>query len=789
MNSSDYAAHIRGSDNAEQTVREHCENVSRIAGEYAEDFNMSALAKIAGILHDSGKLTFDFNEYIHSRGGFSRGEIDHSYSGARYITEFAGVGGIGEFTAALIGRVIISHHGLHDWINDEYMDYFVKRTSKNERFDEIKAGITDICGNDELKKLFGEAISEVKDLERKINGIALKCESRSKAGWFYLGMAERILLSALVDGDRTDTADFEAGESLGCTYEPYRVWENMQENIEIMCSGFRKLTDKISLARMDISDRCVEFAKKERGICRLVVPTGGGKTVASIRFAADYCRRYSKRRIFYIAPFMSILEQNSSVLRSIVGDENMFLEHHSDFAADISGREELAEYELKCERWDRPVIATTMVQFLNTLFLGKMSSVRRTHCLANSVIIIDEIQSIPLKCVNLFNLAMNFLSEVCKSTIVLCSATQPVLDESTNKKLLPLNMDKEDSMTGDYTEDFNAFKRTKIIPIITDIGYSTEQTADFCLEKFRENGNLLIIVNTKKIAADLYRRLSESSDGIEVRHLSTSMCPKHREDTLNEIRQLLKEEKPLICVTTQLIEAGVDISFRCVVRSLAGADNVAQAAGRCNRHCEYECSPVYVIKIKDEELGPLRQIETAQSITRRIIGANDKELTDISNMEQYFVLLYEEAGDKDHLSYPLDKGISLLDLLSDNKSRVEACERRSDVKCTAPQSFAEAGRRFEVIADNTCGVIVPYNDEARKIIEELAGAADLSQIMRLRRKAQRYTVSLYPGAYDKLFDSGRISELGNSEAFALINDADYNMDYGISEKNQESYIY
>ncbi len=233
----------------------------------------------------------------------------------------------------------------------------------------------------------------------------------------------------------------------------------------------------------------------------------------------------------------------------------------------------------------------------------------------------------------------------------------------------------------------------------------------------------------------------------------------------------------------------MDISFRCVVRSLAGADNVAQAAGRCNRHGEYECSPVYVIKIKDEELGPLRQIETAQSITQRIIGANDKELTDISNMEQYFTSLYKEAGDKDRLSYPLDKGISLLDLLSDNKSRVEACERGSKAKCTAPQSFAEAGRRFEVIADNTRGVIVPYNDEARKIIEELAGAVDLSQIMRLRRKAQRYTVSLYPEAYEKLFDNGRITELGNSEAFALANDADYNMDYGISEKkSRELYV-
>ena len=595
-----------------------------------------------------------------------------------------------------------------------------------------------------------------------------------------MGMWERLLTSLLTDADRTDTADFMSGVDTERYFDTKALWEEMHIRMEEKLKNLEKENDDgpIYARRKSISERCKDFAENDVKICRLVVPTGGGKTLSSLRFAVEYCRKGKADKIIYIAPYLSILEQNSDEIRSVAGDD-AFLEHHSDMLAEkAENAEELDEYELRTEKWDSPVIATTMVQFFNALFSGKSSAVRRMHRLANSVIIIDEVQSIPLKCVYLFNLAMNFLAYCCNSTIVLCSATQPPFELM---KAHPLIQDENPSMTGDTAEDFEAFRRTRIIPLNDKKGgYTYEETAEFCIEKQREHGSLLMVVNTKAAALQLYKLIKENTEA-QVIHLSTNMCPQHRRDTIETLRSLLK--KKVICVTTQLIEAGVDISFGCVVRSLAGMDNAAQAAGRCNRNGDFGgVCPVYLIKIKDEALKYLPEIANAQDIsTEMLYGFDSKGETDLQGaevMRDYFSKLYGE--NKEKLCYPV-RGDNLLDMLSLDKERYSICGNKALMFCG--QAFRTAGGLFDVIDSNTQGVIVPYNGEAEEIITELNGECSPDKAVSLLRKAQKYTVNVYSSTLKRLEEEKGLIQL---ECGALAADKRYyNAEHGLSADAEE----
>ena len=557
-------------------------------------------------------------------------------------------------------------------------------------------------------------------------------------------MLERFLQSCLIDADRTDTADFMSDSSTENTYDTKALWNTMSDRMQAKCDRFAERTDPISVQRCSISDRCAAFAKHPVKCCRLIVPTGGGKTLSSLRFAIEYCKKYGKQKILYTAPFMSILEQNSDEIRGIAGDEN-FTEHHSNLLAEIETREELAEYELRTEKWDAPVIATTMVQLLNTLFSGKSSCVRRMHRLSDAVIIIDEVQSIPLKCVHLFNLAVNFLTHICGAVVVLCSATQPTMEQTD----YPLLLDADSSMTGDTAEDFAAFHRTDVISSVTPYGFTYEETADFCAEKYTESGNLLLIVNTKAAAKTLFHCMQVRCPDAMVMHLSTNLCPAHRREKIAAMRAALKAGQPLICVTTQLIEAGVDISFRCVVRSLAGLDNAAQAAGRCNRNGESQTPcPVYLIKLKEENVSRLEGVQAAQRITQSVL--DHEGLTDYLSYEvqsKYFELLYHDEQQK--LSYPnptepKEPMLTLLELLSLNRYYISDMPKEMKRKLQfSAQAFKTAGILFEVIDSRTQDIIVPFNDDAKQLIEELDGDLSPEQCREHLRRAQKYTVSIY----------------------------------------------
>lgn len=786
-----FAAHIRkntfGETDVVQSVREHCIGVADLASEFCSDFGASSIIKCAALLHDIGKINTDFNDYIHGLNCIKRGEIDHCFAGAKFIINFAE-----EFdernhcnTANLIAKLVISHHGLHDWVTENCEDYLKQRTGKENRYDEILKNTQMLFSKKSFAQIFEKATEEYENIRSKIYELS---ERNKKTFCFYMGMLERLLQSALVDADRIDTAEFMVGKRIRLSYDLKDVMDKMYDNIEDKVKKFRCMTDNISVSRMDISDRCAGFAKEKRGICSLVVPTGGGKTLSSLRFAIHYCKRFGMKKIIYIAPYMSILEQNADVIRKVVEDESMFLEYHSNFAGRINNVEEMSEYEIRTDLWDSPILATTMVQFLDTLFSDSMTCVRRMHNLSKSVIIIDEIQTIPIKCLNLFKLAVRFLEKICGCTIVLCSATQPDWKEGK----YGIKFESEESMTGDYSTDFEKFKRNEIISALRDEQYSFEEAADFSCDKFRENGNLLLIVNTKKAAFEIYENIKKRDvmymdQRAEIIHLSTSMCPKHRNDMLCNIRRLLKACKPVICVTTQLIEAGVDVSFNCVVRSLAGLDSIAQAAGRCNRNGENECSPVYVINIKDENLSKLKQIREAGDITRHIMQVFPNRFSDTDIMSEYFRNLYRTFSDSTSYNVEIN-GVKtdIIELLSLN--RVFNSPMNLVVGVDKAQAFATAGSRFEVISNNTINVIVPYEDEARYIIERLNCDIEYIEQKELLRKAQKYTVSIYQNSARNLYSINGLYEL-NTKGIYAVEDSFYDMYVGLkSESVQQEFL-
>ncbi|MEE3403251.1 MAG: CRISPR-associated helicase Cas3' [Acutalibacteraceae bacterium] len=790
-----YTAHSRPSDGSEQTVVAHCRETAGLAAKFGIMIGLSKAAELAALLHDIGKLTADFNSYIHGEGSFCRGELDHSFAGAKYIETTAKLMGDNNLkkTASLIGRVILSHHGLHDWVDNNAKDIYHARIAKEKYYSEILQNLQETPLLPDIRIALEAATAEIIPIRKKLRVLSdhNPDSNRKKESFaFYLGMLERLLQSILIDADRTNTADFMSGTKTEAEYDTARLWQDMQQRMQQKLDSFAGRTDPISVQRQSISDRCAAFADHDVHICKLIVPTGGGKTLSSLRFAIEYANRNPVEKIIYIAPFMSILEQNSDVIREIAGEAS-FLEHHSDMLAEVSEDDDLLhEYELRTEKWDSPVIATTMVQFLNALFSGKTGSVRRMHRLSRAVIIIDEVQSIPLKCVYLFNLAMNCLSQICGSTVVLCSATQPPFDLLNR---FPLLLDENSSMTGDTTEDFDVFRRTRLIWQKKTGGYSYDEAADFCAEQFRLHGSLLTVVNTKSAAKELYLRLKDIPDA-KVFHLSTSMCPQHRRERIETMKRALAAKEPVICVTTQLIEAGVDISFGCVVRSLAGMDNAAQAAGRCNRNGEYpqEC-PVYILRLYEEKLGSLAEIKEAQSISEQLLHMpDDTDFLSVPLMSDYFQRLYRNAQDRNHrdlLRYPLKDTVDrdLINLLSLNYDRVNMTRNGNLQFCG--QAFKTAGTLFEVIDSRTTDVIVSYNAEAEELIAALGSEQDPKAVMKLLRRAQKYAVSIYDGAKRQLDQADAIHTLycGHEQSCSVqvMDKRFYHADYGITLEGGE----
>lgn len=498
--------------------------------------------------------------------------------------------------------------------------------------------------------------------------------------------------------------------------------------------------------------------------------------MSGLRFALAHARKYRKQRIIFVSPLLSILDQNAALIRKYIQDDSRILEHHSNIIRTKEDEQQLDEMELLMETWQSPLIITTLVQLLNTLFSGKTSAIRRFHSLCGSVIVIDEVQTVPRKMLSLFSLAVNFLSEICGATVVLCSATQPCTEQMDHPMRVPVfNVVPYDEKI------WSVFKRTNI----EDIGtMSLEQIRDFALSKLEELDSLLIVCNTKNEEKKLYKLIKDRN--YEPFALSADMCVAHRRATLDMLREALRQKtRKTVCVSTQVVEAGVDISFACVIRLNAGMDSVVQAAGRCNRSGEAGAgvlAPVYMVRCMNERLGYLPEIERGQSATTQLL-ADFKNFPDLYGgaldsdeaMAYYYRALYkmEKSYNVNYHDFQVKGKPTIFSLLSENERYAD------DQPYYFRQAFKLAGSLFQVFEDNSVDVIVPYG-RGEEIIAELCGERaqhDPKYLRELLDEAKQFSISLYNNQIANLNKVHGLIPLAG-EALGL--NGHYNAEYGFS---------
>lgn len=723
-----------------QTVAEHC----RAAAEYARGalapVGLGQAGYLAGLLHDMGKAKREFQEYLIDGKG-SRGSVNHTFAACRLLlTQFHAqeVGTCEDLTAELLAFAVGAHHGLFDCVDSEGQSGFLHRIEKQGigYRESLENYLSQCADKEELNALFQEANDELTPLYEHLSALAGESDEEFA---FYQGMLARLLLSAVIEGDRRNTAEFMTGvKSAPSTENYHEFWKPYLAHLEEKLNQFTQ-DAPIQRARAEISRQCREFGAHEGGIIRLSVPTGGGKTISALRYALAHAAHRGKERLIFTSPLLTILDQNARVIRDYLGDDSIVLEHHSNVVhTEDSPESEL--WELTVDSWNSPVIVTTLVQLLNTLFEGKTTSVRRFQSLCNSVIVIDEVQTVPSGMLTLFNLAVNFLAEVCGTTVVLCSATQPCLESVSHSiRPTPRQMVALDKSLRE------PFRRTEII----DGGSMTlEDAAFFVRDSMQQVDSLLVICNKKDEAVYLLNAL----DGVaEVCcHLSASMCPAHRKETLSRLYAALGEGKSCLCVATQVIEAGVDISFRRVIRMTAGMDSVVQAAGRCNRNAKDAIAPVYVVTLLNENLSRLPEIRRAKEATVALLSAYrrdptvfDNDLASDAAIEYYYNRFYSAMpiGAQDY-QLPKER-VSLFSLLSDNRTYWDD-NSPFHGRFMLNQAFHTAGAAFTVFDSDTVDVVVPYGEGA-ELIKELAGhsTSDIAFLRQWVTQAKAYTVSLY----------------------------------------------
>lgn len=779
-----YYAHISADLNRTQTCSSHSEATAHFAETILTPLGLGSCGKLVGLLHDCGKFSDEFNIYLQkaSQGeSVKKGSVIHSFAGVCYLLKYFhsknSTISLSDITAEILAASIGSHHGFMDIWNENHRNGLDHRLEHQPEYDAqaIAAFLNECINEKEIETLFQSAQQEITSfMQEKLS----LCCGNAEEIHFCLGLLFRLITSALVDADRTDTRCFMQNVPIPVPVIP--DWAAAVEKINHTISSF-PCESPIQEARRAFSDLCADAAEKPAGLYRLDLPTGGGKTLSALRFSLLHAKEHKMRRIFYAAPLLSIVEQNAKVIRTAVGDTLPILEHHSNTLRDFSSPEEATQAELLQENWDSSLIITTFVQLLNTLFSGKMSAVRRFHCLAESIIIIDEVQSLPPKMLSMFNCAINFLAKCCGTTVILCSATQPAFGKAKHKMLQPERMISETV----YRKYAPLFRRTAI----EDAGsFSLQEIADYASDMLKSARNLLIVCNTKKQAAQLYGQLAENTD-IPLYHLSAGMCTAHRKSTVAALTGALMKNQRLICVSTQVIEAGVDISFDSVLRISAGLDNIVQAAGRCNRHGESSSpKPVHICRLKDEKLGSLREIRQAQDALNELLAEYrlsparyDHDLSSDAAVQGYYTFLYRNMP-QDAQDYPVKEcDSSLFELLSTN------VQFKGDTEAYfLNQAFRTAGALFSVFDENNESVLVPY-EEGKSIIEQLNSENsrtkyDFSFTASLLEQAKPYTVSAPSNQIERMMKSGMIYTLLDGNLYVL-NEAFYDPEIGIKEGN------
>ena len=802
-----YIAHVRESDGKEQALSSHCRNVAALCSRGAEIVGLSKLAELIGLTHDMGKATDKFEDYLRAvlRNDKASSPHHHAPTGAIYayrrwfMRENAPAC---ERAAAQIAMLcILGHHaGLTDCLDVKGRSTLLKKMEEaaSVHADEAIAWfLQNIADEAELDALYESAC-------RELNALFPDLDRPSADTAVVLGLTGRFLLSVLTDADRWDSACFEYDENpLEAAAEP--DWNALLNTFEQFRRAHLSGEGEINRIRADISDLCWEKAASDTGVVTLSVPTGGGKTFSSLRYALRHAALNGQTRIFYIIPYNTILDQNARDIREALADYPSILEHHSNVVVDkederradrSAGRHSNAEsedeqtaYKRLTERWDSDIILTSLVQFLNACYAAPNSAARRFHALTNAVLIFDEIQSLPKACKVLFERAIQFLTRYGHSTVVLCTATQPRLS------LTPAPVELMPHVDALYEQ----LKRVRYIPQLD--ADRTCASAGAEIARLLEEKSVLAILNTKAAAWSVYDEavrafrerghalvtfdphlpedaLADAAmacppDDALCVHMSTLLCPAHRKKLIAWIKAWLKAGRRVLCVSTALIEAGINVSFPVVIRDLAGLPSIVQAAGRANRNMEYGRGDVLIWNFPEETraLAHLEDVQHGADITRGMLNASiyADALDSPATINRYFEREEEYIKDKQKFPATDDSGkkIYLTRLLGKNADAVQSASRFRSLKpLVLHQSFRTAGKYFYVISDNTKSVLVPWGGGA-ELIAALNGEHDMREEIRLLRRAQAYSVNVYDNMFKRLDDAGAISLIGNSGVYAL----------------------
>lgn len=805
-------AHIRTDRKGRevQSLCEHLNQTAAICGDFAKKFDLEKTGRILGALHDFGKASDEFQNYIRSAEGLidpdsddyvdereKKGKIDHSSAGAQFLREqLEQFGPEGSIAAQVMSLCIASHHsGLIDCLTPDGTDNLTRRLCKPDHkthLGEVKEKMRAFQGTIDplqIKALIQELVLKMSCMRESLD------DNSSLA--FKHGLLVRSLFSCLIDADRLDSADFEKPRNRRQRhYGQYKPWSQLIERLNQKYHEFERKSDKnyVDEIRRKVASACLASATKEKGIFELTVPTGGGKTLASLRFALHHADKHGMERIFYILPYTSIIDQNASEVRKILepepaqGDQKDFvvLEHHSNLTPDVENYRQA----LLAEDWDAPIVFTTQVQFLEALFGSGTRGARRMHQLANSVIIFDEIQTLPVRCIHLFNIAIRFLVHDCNASVVLCTATQPLLDQ-VQPSSRSLQIADDHKIIPNEKELFAQLRRVEAHDKRKVGGWREEEIVELALREMEKTDSALVIVNTRKAARSIFEKVNAAQKG-KTYHLSTNMCAAHRLCELNEIRAGLESHVPLVCVSTQLIEAGVDVDFGSVIRTLAGFDRITQAAGRCNRNGHRERGNVWIVNPDFENLERLKEIRIGADNAMRILDEFQKtpdrfedDLLGLESMRQFFE--YYFYARKAEMAYPTDtrsaigRNDDLFNLLAQNLLSDDAYRRvhKQNPNLLLKQSFMSAAKSFRAIETSTRGVITTYG-EGKEIITDLCRAFAIERQVGLLRKSQRFTINMFPNEFQAMAEIGGIHETQAGSGIYALQKAHYDEQFGWS---------